>query len=309
MSARPPRLADRIEDAALGAALAGAGLLGARAAAGVGARIGRLGYRPLGIRRAQVESNLRIAFPDRDPAWIRGTAAAAYAHIGREAVRTLLAARHPGVVPGPVRIDGAEVLRAGIAAGRGVVLVGGHLGNWELGVGALATSGFPVTAVVRRQRNPLFDRRILGIRRGFGFQVIDRGHATRPALEALGRNRIVVLIADQDARRTGIFVPFFNRLASTPRGPAVLTHRAGAALAFFSPIRRPDGTLEVRIEALDVERSGAAEDIALRITATYVARLEQAVRAAPEQYLWHHRRWKTLPPEPSAAGAAPTQRP
>jgi KDO2-lipid IV(A) lauroyltransferase len=308
MTERRPKLSDRAEDAALGLALAAAGLIRPDLAQRIGARLGRLGYQPLGIRRPQVESNLRIAFPERDSAWIRRTAAAAYGHLGREMVSTMLATRRPGDIPGAVRCEGLDVLERARSDGRGVVVVGGHLGNWELGVGALARAGLPVTAVARRQRNPLFDRRILAVRRGLGLQLIDRNAAPREALRALRENRVVVFIADQDARAAGVFVPFFNRPASTPRGPAVMALRAGAALAFIAPIREPDGGLRVRIDPIEIPPFEAGELPVNAITATWVASLERAVRETPEQYLWHHRRWKTKPPSPSAAGLAPRER-
>jgi len=308
MSERRPRLSDRVEDAALGAALAMAGLIGPDRAQRVGARLGRLGYHPLGIRRPQVEAHLRIAFPDRDAAWIRRIASDAYAHLGREMVATMLASRSPGDVPDTVVLEGVDVLEDGLGEGRGVVLVGGHLGNWELGAAALAGCGLPITGVAREQRNPLFDRRIVGVRRGFGMELIDRNAAPREALRALRENRVVVFIADQDARKAGVFVPFFNRPASTPRGPAVLALRAGARLAFFAPVRAADGGLRVRVEPLEDPACESGEARVRAITATWVASLERAVRDAPAQYLWHHRRWKTAPPEPSAAPSPTRER-
>lgn len=309
MSARRPRLGDRLEDAFLGLAVRGLGLLGLRVAIRAGAGLGRLGYRPFHVRRKQVEANLRIAYPERDARWIRQTAEATYAHLGREAVSTLLLARRPEALLATVSFEGLDVLRRGLETGRGVLLLGGHLGNWELGVGALALSGLPVSAVVRSQRNPLFDRRIVSVRRGFGIELIPRGEARREALDALRSNRIVVLIADQDARRSGVFVPFFNRPASTPRGPAILARRAGAMLAFFAPVREPDGRLRMRIEPLDMTHTRDSESLLDRVTTAYVMALEKAVRAAPEQYLWHHRRWKTSPPESNSVAATAGRRP
>lgn len=309
MSEKGPGFADRLEDALLGSAIRGAALLGDRAAIRAGARLGRLGYWPFRIRRNQVEENLRIAYPDRDGIWIRRTAAASYAHLGREAVATLLQARQAETLLDTVSFEGLDVLQNGLETGRGVVLLGGHLGNWELGAGALAMAGLPMSAVIRRQRNPLFDRRIVAVRRGFGIELIRRGEARNEVLDALRSNRVVVFIADQDARGSGVFVPFFNRPASTPRGPAVLAQRAGAELAFFAPLRERDGRLRVRIEPLDLTHVPESDSQLDRVTTAYAVALENAVRTAPEQYLWHHRRWKTNPPESIAPPAVPQGRP
>ena len=308
MSDPAPRLADRLEDGLFGAAVAGASLLGSRIAPKIGARLVRLGYRPFRIRRDLVEANLRIAFPDRDPAWIRRTAAASYAHLGREAVNTMLAARNPGAFSDAVHHEGLDLLRERLETGRGVVLLGGHLGNWELGAGSLALAGLPVFAVARRQRNPLFDRRIVAVRNRLGIQLIRRGDARKEVLGSLRQNRVVVFIADQDARQAGVFVPFFNRAASTARGPAVFAQRSGAELAFMAPVREPDGRLRVRIEPLDVPQGGET-GLVERITRAYMAMLEKAVREVPEQYLWHHRRWKTRAPEPAQPAPVQTARP
>lgn len=298
MSEPGPRLADRLEDGLFGAAVAGASLLGNRLAPKFGAGLVRLGYRPFRIRRDHVEANLRVAFPDRDRTWIRRTAAASYAHLGREAVRTMLAARNPDAFSESVIHEGLDLLRERMESGRGQIVLGGHLGNWELGVGSLALAGFPVFAVARRQRNPLFDRRIVAVRHNLGIRLIRRGDARKEVLHSLRQNRIVVFIADQDARQAGVFVPFFNRPASTARGPAVFALRSGAELAFMAPVREPDGRLRVRIEPLDVPEGGE-DGFVDRMTQAYMATLEKAVREVPEQYLWHHRRWKTRAPEPA----------
>jgi KDO2-lipid IV(A) lauroyltransferase len=151
--------------------------------------------------------------------------------------------------------------------------------------------------VVRRQRNPLFDRAINASRSRFGIRVIDRSQATRAVMAGLRANHVIALIADQDARGAGIFVPFFGRQASSPRGPAVMALRTGAPLVLMVPLRMPDGRLEVRFRRIEVDRSGDPEAAARRITAAFANGLEAGVREAPEQYLWQHRRWKTRPPQ------------
>jgi KDO2-lipid IV(A) lauroyltransferase len=251
----------------------------------------------LRIRRDVVESNLRHAFPDRDAAWIRRTAAASYAHLVREAVATLRAARKGlPALRTAVFAEGIDELRAALDGGRGVVLFGGHFGNWELGVATVCAHELPVDAMVRRQKNPLFDRALTDTRTRLGMHVFDRDQAARGTLRALRDNRVVAIIGDQDARRAGVFVPFFGRLASTTRGPAVLALRSGAAVVLMAPVRRPDGQLHVRYERLAFDAGDRGEDAAYRLTALFMRRLEALARVAPEQYLWQHRRWKTAPP-------------
>jgi Kdo2-lipid IVA lauroyltransferase/acyltransferase len=293
---RSPGLVQRAEYGLFRAAIGGGLLLGPGVGSAIAARAGRTGY-TLGIRRTVVVSNLRHAFPDRDEAWIHRTASDSYAHLAREALLTWhyskagIDALNENAV-----IEGIDAFGDAMAAGNGAILLAGHLGNWELG-SALVASRFPFDAVVRRQRNPLFDRAINGSRESFGMRIIDRTNSTRAILSSLRENRVVALIADQDARDSGFFVPFFNRLASSPRGPGVLALRTGAPLVLMVPLLRPDGKLHVRYRRLEFETAGDPDTAARDITALFAAGLEAGVREAPAQYLWHHRRWKTKPPE------------
>ncbi|MBI4545107.1 MAG: lysophospholipid acyltransferase family protein, partial [Gemmatimonadetes bacterium] len=141
-------------------------------------------------------------------------------------------------------------------------------------------------------------------RERLGMHVIERAHAARQGLAALRAGRVVAFVADQDARRAGLLVPFFGRPASTHRGPAVLALRARAPLFLGYSLRAPGRSYRGLLEEVVVSREGEVDDVVLRLTAAYTARLEQAVRAAPEQYFWHHRRWKTRPAEEPPHGGA-----
>ena len=258
---RKPTPRHRAEYALFRVAAAGINVLTERAAAGMAAAAGRFAYRALRIRRGVVESNLRHAFPDRDAAWIRRTAAASWAHLVREAVATLRVARRGlPALRTAVFAEGIDDVRGALDDGRGVVLFGGHFGNWELGVATVCAHDIPVDAMVRRQKNPLFDRAITATRTRLGMHVFDRDQAARGTLRALRENRVVAIIGDQDARRAGMFVPFFGRLASTTRGPAVLALRSGAAIVMMAPVRQPDGRLHVRYEKLAFDAGDRADD-------------------------------------------------
>ncbi len=300
--ARKPTFAHRVEHAAFMGAVGLSTVLGDRGSAKLGATIGALGYFPLRFRRKLVEKHLRIAFPDKADEWIRRTARAAYAHLGREAIEVIRLGRmSQQAVLDRTTVIGLDEFRAALAEGQGLVLASGHVGNHEIGAAALSARGIPLDLVVQRQGNPLFDKALNTARQRLGLGIIDRFEATRQAIRALRSGRAVAFASDQNAGKAGVFVPFFGRLASTHRGAALFAIKTGAPLFLGTALRRGKG-YEVRLERIDVDRSGELEDAIYRLTAAFTARLEAVVRTAPEQYLWLHRRWKTRPPEEPRAG-------
>jgi KDO2-lipid IV(A) lauroyltransferase len=181
--------------------------------------------------------------------------------------------------------------------GRGVLLVTGHYGNWEIAAAAVAARGVPIAAIVRRQGNRLVDARLQELRRALGVETIYQGDAPSRVPRILRANGIVGIVADQDARRSGIFVPFFGRPASTHRGPALFAMRLGAPVLACIARRLPgdDVRYEVIGEKVDVVRTDDLDHDVRTLTAELAARLEKQVRQMPEQYFWFHRRWKTQP--------------
>lgn len=281
----------------LRAVIGGLTLLPDRVAEGIGAALGRLGYWPFRIRRRQAEENVRRAFPERDEAWVQRVVRASYAHLGREMVVILrLPSKSSEQILRGTGVIGLERAAADYAKGNGLVVTAGHFGNWEMGAAMIPPRGFILDAIVTRQGNPLFDAYIVRTRRKLGIGIIRRGGATAAATRALGEGHAVAFAADQNANRTGIFVPFFGRLASTHRGAALIAIRTGAPMYIALPVREPDGTYTMRLEPVEFDRGGDLEEAVLRGTAAFTARLEAAIRERPEQYLWQHRRWKTRPP-------------
>ncbi|HTR77964.1 MAG TPA: lysophospholipid acyltransferase family protein, partial [Gemmatimonadaceae bacterium] len=88
------------------------------------------------------------------------------------------------------------------------------------------------------------------------------------------------------------WVPFFGRLAKTPRGPAVFALRLGAPVLFAAAIRLPSGRYRMVFEPVEATITGDRDSDVDRIVAASTETLERWVRQVPEQYFWHHRRWK-----------------
>jgi Kdo2-lipid IVA lauroyltransferase/acyltransferase len=300
---RPPTLAHRVQHALFTGALAATNRLGDARAMRFGAAVGRLGYRPIGLRRAVAEQQIAAAFPDRDAAWVRHVARRSFEHLGRETIALLRMSRMaPEALIAMTEVEGLERGDAAYREGNGVVIVAGHFGNWEIGAAMVAVRGYRVDAIVQRQRNPLFDAWIVAARERLGVHVIERSKAPRLALRSLRAGRAVAFVADQNAGGSGVFVPFFGRLASTHRGPALMALRTGAPVFLAVPQRVEGDRYRMRLEEIVVDRDGNQEDAIYRITAAFTAHLEAAIRNAPEQYMWQHRRWKTRPPEELQAG-------
>lgn len=277
-------------------------LLPERAADRFGARVGRA-IHALGIRRDTVEENLRIAFPQRSTEWLESTRRAAYEHLGREAAAMLrLSKLDPKAVIARTVTHGWEELEDALSLGRGVILVTGHYGNWEIAAASVAARGLPIGAIVRRQGNRLVDERLQQLRRNLGVETIYQGQAPARVPRILRSNGVVGIVGDQDARRSGIFVPYFGRLASTHRGPALFALRLGAPV--FSCIARrlpgSDVRYDVRGRRVTFEPTGNVDDDLRALTTELSRRLEEEVRVAPEQYFWFHKRWKTRPPDETA---------
>jgi KDO2-lipid IV(A) lauroyltransferase len=295
LPAKHPTLAHRAEYAALRGAVAAMERLSFVRAGTLGEKIGRLGYAPLKIRRAVVEKQLAAVFPEKDAAEVERIARAAYGHLGRTTIET-------AVLPSYSRteildlfeeVNGWSIVQERLARGKGLILVTGHLGNWELGGAYLAARGLPIDAVARHMNNPLFDVYLTATRQRIGMTVVHDDQAVKRVPRSLRSGRAVAFLVDQGAiGLASSWVPFFGRCAKTPRGPAVFALRLGAPIVFGVALRQPSGKYQLTFEPIDVQDTGDRDADVDRIVTDYTATLERWVRRAPEQYLWHHRRWK-----------------
>lgn len=288
-------IAHRAEYAALRSAVAALESLSFRRAGAIGERIGQLGYAPLGIRRAVVERQLSAVFPEKSREEIDRIARASYGHLGRTSIETAVLPSYSAaqIIDLFEDVQGWSIVEERLARGRGLILVTGHLGNWELGGAYLAARGLPIDAVARHMNNPLFDGYLTRTRQRIGMTVVHDEQAVRRVPRSLREGRAVAFLVDQGALGlASTWVPFFGRYAKTPRGPAVFALRLGAPIVFGVAIRRPSGKYQLTFEPVEVTETGDREADVDRIVTDYTAVLERWVRRAPEQYLWHHRRWK-----------------
>ncbi len=293
-----PTAAHRGEYYALRAVVATLRALPWNVACAFGARLGGLGYRPLGIRRRVVERQIAAAFPEKSPDEVHDLARRAYAHLGRSSIETALlpSIGKSGVLAMVESVEGFELIETAIAAGGGAVLVTGHLGNWELAGAYVAARGVPMDVIVRTQANPLFDEYINETRGSLGMTVVRDFEAARRTPRSLREGRAVAFVSDQGVMGlASTFVEFFGRPAKTPRGAAVFAMKYDTPTLFVTALRQPGGRYRVSVERVPIVRTGNREADVDAIVASYTSILERWVRSAPEQYFWHHRRWRRQP--------------
>jgi KDO2-lipid IV(A) lauroyltransferase len=266
----------------------------------VGAGIGLFGYWPLGIRRRVVERQIAAAFPGLGDAQVRALSRRSFAHLGRLGIETALVSRRgPDAVIAMFDGEGDFALvRERLAEGRGLIAFTGHVGNWELAGACLAARGVPLDAVARRMNNRLFDVYINQARSSVGMHIVYDSDAVRRIPRAIKEGRAVGLIADQGVLGlASTFVPFFGRPAKTPRGPAVFALRFKVPILFVSAMLQPSGKYRLCVEEIPVVETGDRDADVDATVAAFTRALERTIRRYPEQYFWHHRRWKRQPPD------------
>jgi KDO2-lipid IV(A) lauroyltransferase len=197
-----------------------------------------------------------------------------------------------------VDLDGFEYFEEVLRAGRGAVLFTGHFGNWELIAARTAAMGHPLHVLVGVQSNRKVDALMNSLRRAQNTKVIDQKAGLRHVLRVLAGNGLVAMLADQDARKGGIFVDFLGRPASTHREPARLALKHGCPILTGFMIRKGGGRHVAKILPPLWANKELDEEAAIHdLTQRYTSHLELFIRDYPDHYFWAHRRWKTKPPE------------
>lgn len=260
-----------------------------------GRRLGRLGWRLARHQRDQAIIHLSIAIPSYSRSERDEIVRACFEHLGAVLLECLhLAPRGCAGIEEHVTVEGLDILRKARESDRPLVVITGHCGNWELLAAAVSCSGIPLSVVARRLDEPSLDRMLVGIRDAFGTTSIGRGGrgAARELLRALRQGDALGMLIDQDTDVEGCWVPFFGRLAYTPLGAAELARSRGATVIPLFIHRREDGSHHVRVESpLELP------DDPVAATELMTERIEEQIRAHPEQWVWMHRRWRRRPPE------------
>ncbi len=261
----------------------------------VGGLLGFVAYAVLRRERNRTLTNLAETFPDRDRKWVRRTARRCFIHLGKALLEVMLMT--PARLARVVDIAGAEKIERARAAGKGVVYVTGHIGNWELMAHAVAAQ-WPLSVIAAPLEPEPVNDMIVALRAGLGVQTVLRGRpgASRELIRCFRENRILGILIDQDTDVESVFVPFMGRPAWTPTAAATMALRFGAPIVFGYIRRTAKGRHAIVIEGpLELVKTGDPEKDITANTARLTAMIEACIREEPEQWVWMHRRWRRQP--------------
>ena len=266
----------------------------------IGAGIGWAAFYGLGRLRRVGAQNLRQALPEMLEEERNGILRVEYRNLGYLLAEFCLMPGYTAEMASRfIRYEGLENYLGARDRGKGVLVLTGHLGAWELSSFYHSLMGMPMGMVIRRLDNPLVDALVNRIRCLHGNRVVPKDDFARGLIASMRAGETVGILMDTNMTPPqGVFVPFFGMEACTGSGMARIAARTGAAVVpGFLLWEESEGRYVLRFgEELEVIRSGDAEQDAISNTARFTAAIEGYVRRYPEQWLWMHRRWKTRPP-------------
>lgn len=202
----------------------------------------------------------------------------------------------PATIEGRLEAIGLEHLDQAFERGRGVLLVGSHLGDWEIAGIALANRGYRLSAVSETLGNERINRMAIRSRAARGIQLIPMEYALKRVYGALRRNEAVGLVIDRPLPPDeGVSVEFFDQRISWPAGPAVLALRTGARIVTGYLVHNEgDDYIGEIFPPLEYETTGDQDADVQRITQQLVSIQESLIRRYPDQWFMFRRMW---PPE------------
>jgi KDO2-lipid IV(A) lauroyltransferase len=269
-------------------------LLPHAAARWAGRRLGDLGYALDRRHRRRALAQLAAAFPDLDPAGRRRIARRAFRHLGSAAADGLSAGRFDLVeLCRRLTLEGWDHLQAAEAAGRGVLVLTGHLGLWEVVAWAVGAYAGPVHALGRPLANPRLAAEHARTAERFGLRLQPERSATGEMAAALAAGEKVAAVIDRPPPPGAdrVAVPFLGRPIEVSSLPARLALQLGAPAVPVFALPAPRGRYRLIVRpGIQPPNPGTAADPdperVAALTARYLAALEAEVRRRPDLWPW-----------------------
>lgn len=252
------------------------------------------------LRYNVVDDNLRHVYPDWSPERRRRLIRSMWEHLFLMVAEIAHAPRklHEANYQQYVVFRNKPLVVRYLLDSRPTVIVTGHYGNFEIAGYVLGLFGFPSFTIARRLDNPYLDRFVNRFRGLKGQFILPKIGSASQVERVLRSGGTLSLLGDQHAGDKGCWVDFLGRPASCHKAVALFTLTSGAP-ELVAYVRRLDRPMRFEIGVVDVVDPDTMDPALAgvrQLTQWYNQRLEEMIRAAPEQYWWVHRRWKGQPP-------------
>lgn len=248
-------------------------------------------------RRRDAAEALRISFPEKSDSERRRILNTMYLNLGMNVVEEFrLLSMSNDYLKTHINWENDQAAKEVLAAGKGLLVLTGHMGSWDLLCSIAPKFNYPTTIITKKIKNKTINSLWMDVRSRFGLKFVPAHNSYRQCLTALRHNEIVGFTIDQNMIDTeGVFVDFFGRPACTTPGLAFMSAQSGSAVVPVFMIRLAHGRHMVKTCPAIPPPPDRKPETIREYTQRYTKVMEEIIRQYPDQWIWIHRRWKTKP--------------
>ncbi|PID62675.1 MAG: hypothetical protein CR986_00960 [Ignavibacteriae bacterium] len=252
-------------------------------------------FRILKIRRKVVSKNLSIAFPNLTLEELNQLSYKTYKNSALTFLELFYYYGKKEELLSIINVENINLLHKNIKKQNGLILLTGHLGNWELGaVVAGAKMNKPLNVLVKKQKNSYVAKWLTKFREQLNNKEILLGLSIREIYKTIKSNGAVGIVGDQRAqKKDGIKVNFFAKTTYTFHGTANIALKTQCPVLVVFCTREKNGTYNCHVRELDYSKfNGTHEEKIVQFNQMYMSYLEETIKKYPEQWFWMHNIWK-----------------
>ncbi|MBU8934381.1 MAG: hypothetical protein KOO62_10290 [candidate division Zixibacteria bacterium] len=273
-------------------------LVSRRVSQAVGAWIGLIVWKLSGRDQFRINRHLTMVYGDRLTTADRTRIGREFfINSGKNLTDVVRFQKHFDDFKSLVTVEGLEHYHAAFAAGKGMLGITGHIGNFELMAAYLGAVGYPIAVIGREMYDRRLDQLLVANRKASGLANFSTNESPRTLLRWLAGNGGIGVLIDTDSHRVrGDFINWFGRPAYTPIGQAFLGLRAGSAFVPMACVRIDENRYKIIIRpAVSISPTGDKTADARAVTQACVSELEAIIDQYRSQWIWLHNRWHTRP--------------
>ncbi len=263
----------------------------------IGAVVGLLGWNIIGKDRHQVNRHLKLAYGESMTFRERQLLGRnLYINLGKNLADVVRFRDHfKSELLGLITCEGAEHLKEAHQRGYGVFGVTGHIGNYELMAGYIASLGYQTALIGREVYDQRLDQLLVNIRKQLGLTVFRTTDSPRRMIKWLRLGHVCGVVIDTDSARVrSVGVPWFGRMSNSPVGQSLISLSTKAALVPMACVRKPNNGYHIIIRpAIKFDPTGDKKADSTELTSLCNKELEAIVRQYSDQWIWLHNRWRT----------------